>query len=212
MSIDLGFPPTASLRHRPSRTRIAGVVFCALVVSLRLSGAAQTVTATTGAVNGIVTDSSKARDSRRDGQPVGAVVDGHPQPRSPTRAGAYRFSAVPPGDHTLTFELAGFGTIVRDGIHVGLGFTATVNAEMSPGAVSRSASPSAARRSSISSSTAGDDAFRQREARQPARCPRHLHGAGEHAGRRDVEDGRGWQPCPRRCRSTPRTASRRPPA
>ena len=43
---------------------------------------------------------------------------------------------MPPGDHTLTFELAGFGTIVREGIHVGLGFTATVNAEMSPGTVS----------------------------------------------------------------------------
>ena len=53
-------------------------------------------------------------------------------------AGAYRFSAVPTGDHTLTFELAGFETIVREGIHVGLGFTATVNVEMSAGRVSDS--------------------------------------------------------------------------
>ncbi len=48
-------------------------------------------------------------------------------------AGVYRFSAVPLGDHTLTFQLSGFGTIVREGIHVGLGFTATVNVELSPG-------------------------------------------------------------------------------
>ena len=41
-----------------------------------------------------------------------------------------------PGDHTLTFELAGFGTVVREGIHVGLGFTATVDVEMSAGRVS----------------------------------------------------------------------------
>ena len=35
------------------------------------------------------------------------------------QGGAYRFSAVPTGDHTLTFELAGFATLVREGIHVG---------------------------------------------------------------------------------------------
>ena len=56
------------------------------------------------------------------------------------QTGAYRFSAVPTGDHTLTFELAGFATLVREGIHVGLGFTATVNAEMSPGTVRDSVS------------------------------------------------------------------------
>ncbi len=50
--------------------------------------------------------------------------------------GGYRFSAVPTGEHTLTFELTGFGTIVREGVHVGLGFTATINAEISPGSVS----------------------------------------------------------------------------
>ena len=65
-------------------------------------------------------------------------------------AGAYRFSAVPPGEHTLTFELAGFGTIVREGIQVGLGFTATVNAEMSPGTISDSVTVSGSRRSSTS--------------------------------------------------------------
>ena len=54
--------------------------------------------------------------------------------------GAYLFSAVPPGDHMLSFELAGFRTVVSDAVHVGLGFTATatVNAELSPGAVSES--------------------------------------------------------------------------
>ena len=111
------------------------MAFCALVVfSLRLSGAAQTVTATTGAVNGIVTDSSQAHVP-------GVTVSLSGPSLMATRTvvtdagGAYRFSAVPVGDHTLTFELAGFGTIVRKGIHVGVGFTATVNAEMSPGNV-----------------------------------------------------------------------------
>ncbi len=44
--------------------------------------------------------------------------------------GSYRFPAVAPGVYTLTFELAGFNTVRRDGIQVSLGFTANVNADM----------------------------------------------------------------------------------
>jgi hypothetical protein len=54
--------------------------------------------------------------------------------------GGYRFSAVPPGDYTLTFELAGFATIVRKGIDVGLGFIASVNVELLPSGVTESVS------------------------------------------------------------------------
>ena len=46
-----------------------------------------------------------------------------------------RFSTLPVGDYRLTFELSGFGTMTRDGIHVSVGFTATVNVEMNPGSV-----------------------------------------------------------------------------
>jgi hypothetical protein len=96
---------------------------------------AQTVTATTGAVNGMVIDSTKA------GMP-GVTVTLSGASLMTTRStltdtnGGYYFSAVPTGDHTLTFQLAGFSTTVRSGIEVGLGFTATVNVMMSPGAVS----------------------------------------------------------------------------
>ena len=44
--------------------------------------------------------------------------------------GTYRFPAIPPGDYKITYELAGFSTVVREGIRVGLGFTATVNVEL----------------------------------------------------------------------------------
>ncbi|MDP1568691.1 MAG: carboxypeptidase-like regulatory domain-containing protein, partial [Vicinamibacterales bacterium] len=44
--------------------------------------------------------------------------------------GNYRFPAVPPGTYTLTVELAGFNTIRREGISIGLGFTANVNFEL----------------------------------------------------------------------------------
>ena len=110
-----------------------------VLLLVRSTSAAQTVTATTGAVNGIVTDSSQAVVPG-----VTITLSGPtlitPRTTLTDSTGAYRFSAVPTGDHTLTFDLAGFGTIVREGIQVGLGFTATVNVEMSPGNVRDSVS------------------------------------------------------------------------
>jgi hypothetical protein len=91
---------------------------------------AQSVSATTGSINGKVADSS------------GAVLPGvtvsisSPAMQGIRTAatgddGSYRFPAVPPGDYTITYELSGFTTVRREGIRVGLGFTATVNAELS---------------------------------------------------------------------------------
>jgi Carboxypeptidase regulatory-like domain len=42
-------------------------------------------------------------------------------------AGIYRFPAVPPGEYSLTYELAGFGPVKRDGVRITLGFNAQVN-------------------------------------------------------------------------------------
>ncbi len=99
--------------------------------------AAQTITATTGAVNGIVTDSSKAVvpgvTVNLSGPALITV-----QTTATDEAGAYRFSAVPPGDYAMTFALSGFATVVREGVHVGLGFTASVDAELRPGGVTES--------------------------------------------------------------------------
>ena len=47
-----------------------------------------------------------------------------------SETGNYRFPAVPPGDYELTFELAGFNTLKREGIAITLGFTANVNVEL----------------------------------------------------------------------------------
>ncbi len=44
--------------------------------------------------------------------------------------GLYRFQALPPGLYTLIFELAGFGTLQREGVQLTLGFTATIDAEL----------------------------------------------------------------------------------
>jgi hypothetical protein len=47
-----------------------------------------------------------------------------------SETGNYRFPAVPPGTYTLTYELAGFNTVKREGIQIALGFTATINLEL----------------------------------------------------------------------------------
>ena len=42
----------------------------------------------------------------------------------------YRFPALPPGEYSLVFAREGFTRVNRDGIYVGLGFTATVDVEL----------------------------------------------------------------------------------
>ena len=52
--------------------------------------------------------------------------------------GAFRIPSLPPGEYTVKFELTGFGTVIREGIRVGVGFTATVNTEMNLASVAES--------------------------------------------------------------------------
>jgi hypothetical protein len=111
------------------------VAVCALTGGAAASAGAQTVTTTTGAVSGLVIDASK-------GVVPGVTISlsgpalMRVEAATSDQSGAWHFSAVPPGDYTVTFELAGFGTIVREGVHVSVGFTATVSAELVPGGVS----------------------------------------------------------------------------
>ena len=131
------------MRHASAGNWVVALVLCVIAGSGGASAEAQTVTATTGAINGVVTDSTKAVVPD-----VTVTLSGPSLMTARTGvtddAGAYRFSAVPLGDHTLTFQLSGFRTIVREGIHVGLGFTATVSVELRPGPVDDSVTVSGA--------------------------------------------------------------------
>src|SRR5439155_25113858 len=116
-------------------TRVTRTVLLAFALALPATAAtAQTVTSTTGAINGAVIDSTKAV------LPGVTVTLSGPALMGTNAAvtdqnGSFRFSTLPVGDYRLTFELSGFGTMTRDGIHVSVGFTATVNVEMNPGSV-----------------------------------------------------------------------------
>lgn len=95
---------------------------------------AQSITAMTGAIHGVVTDSSKSVLPGVSVDLTGVALLTS-QTAITDERGQYRFPAVPPGTHTLTFRLVEFSTVVREGIDVALGFTATVDIEMRPGAV-----------------------------------------------------------------------------
>jgi Carboxypeptidase regulatory-like domain len=111
---------------RPS-CRALGILV--LLLALPAALAAQTVSATTGAMNG------RATDKTASVLPGVTVTIASPALMGTRTAitgddGTYRFPAIPPGDYSVTFELSGFASVVREGIRVALGFTATVNAEL----------------------------------------------------------------------------------
>jgi hypothetical protein len=83
----------------------------------------------TGTIQGRVTDAQGAV------LPGVTVVASSPsmlgqQTAVTSETGNYRFPAVPPGNYTLSYELAGFNTLRREGVQITLGFTATLNVEL----------------------------------------------------------------------------------
>jgi len=102
--------------------------------------AGQTVDTTAGAINGQVTDTS---GGLLPGVTItissDAVIGGRGSRTAVTdKEGFYRFQALSPGDYSLVFTLEGFRTLNRQDVHVGLGFTATVNVELDIAALKQS--------------------------------------------------------------------------
>ena len=89
-----------------------------------------------------------------------------------------------PGEYTVKFELAGFGTVIREGIRVGVGFTATVNTELNVASVAESVTVSGQSPVVDVTNTTVATRYDTETARQPAGRPRLLGGAGADAGRR----------------------------
>jgi hypothetical protein len=132
-------PASSPRQVRSVATKEGSMVWCrvrvpvllTLIAILVIAGAAaaQTTSATTGAINGRVTDSTGAV------MPGVTVTVSSPSMMGTRTAvtdpdGQFRVTAVPPGDYTLLFELTGFTSIRNEGVRISVGFTATVNAEM----------------------------------------------------------------------------------
>src|SRR5438105_981976 len=124
--------------------RRLAALLCLLFFVIAASVArAQTVSTTTGAINGTVTDTTHAVLPGVTIALSGPAVMGAPTTVT-DQNGFFRLPSLAPGDYQLTFELSGFGPVTRVGIHVSLGFTATGNAEMSPGSVAETITVSGA--------------------------------------------------------------------
>ncbi len=93
--------------------------------------------AITGAIRGVVSDSSGAVLPN-----VNIVADGpalmHPRTLTTDVAGNYLFDALPPGTYKLTFTISGFRPEARSNIVITAGFTATVSPGLSVGASQQS--------------------------------------------------------------------------
>ncbi len=115
------------------------VSLLAAAIALCSAGAAsgQTVSTTTGAINGKVTDTTGAV---LPGVTVSITSPSMQGTRTDVTKedGGYRFSAIPPGEYQVTYELSGFERVIRQGLRVGLGFTATVNIELRVASLSES--------------------------------------------------------------------------
>ena len=61
-----------------------------------------------------------------------------------SETGSYQFPRLPVGIYRLKFELAGFRTLVREGIHVDLGFNVQINVKLEPSGVSETVTVSGA--------------------------------------------------------------------
>jgi hypothetical protein len=123
-------------------SRCLAVTSSLSIIAITATAAPQTAGKTEGAIVGAVTDKSQAA------VPGVKVTLGGPQVMgvrtvATDESGTYRFPALAPGDYKLTYELAGFTTETREGVHISLGFTATVNVELAVGAETQSVTVSA---------------------------------------------------------------------
>jgi carboxypeptidase family protein len=100
------------------------------VVSVAGSAFAQGGAGSTGTIQGQVVDESGAVLPGVNITASGpSLIGTHTAVTS--NEGRYRFPGLPAGSYKLTFELAGFGRVVRDDVRIGIGFTASVDTRMS---------------------------------------------------------------------------------
>lgn len=126
-----GLEPPLERDDRPAGYWRAGLVFSLLTCfALHAStGAAQTVAATTGAINGAVTDSTRAVLPDVTVVLTSVALMGTRTTKT-NGDGLFRFPALAPGQYTLEVTRDGFNAVRREGIYVSVGFTATVNVEL----------------------------------------------------------------------------------
>jgi hypothetical protein len=112
--------------------RIAALTVAAVLTCLSTEAFAQAIGST---VTGVVRDTSGAVLPGVTVEAASPALIEKVRSTITDAEGLYRLVDLRPGDYTVTFTLPGFNTFVRDGMTLPANFTATVNAEMSVGAL-----------------------------------------------------------------------------
>ena len=116
---------------------VEGLGLCFLVLTFAASTSAQVASTSEGAIVGTITDPSGAAIPSVLVTLSGAEVMGLKTVTSDAN-GFYRFVALTPGDYKLAFRAQGFISQSREAVHIALGFTATINVQLTVGEVNES--------------------------------------------------------------------------
>ena len=119
------------INHLARRAIVLGLV-CSVLLAAAVEAASQTASTTTGAISGTLADGTGAV---LPGVTItlssdALIGNGGTRTTVTNGEGLYRFPALPPGQYTLVFTLEGFRTVKREGIYIGVGFTATIDATL----------------------------------------------------------------------------------
>ena len=109
--------------------RVFRIAVFALVAAVSLPWLAVAQTET-GTITGTITDSSNAVLPGVTVTVSSTAIIGGSRTTTTGNSGAYQFIALPPGTYNLKFDLAGFGTVTREGIRITSNFVAKVDASL----------------------------------------------------------------------------------
>jgi hypothetical protein len=105
------------------------------LATLFLAAAAATAMAQSGGASATGSIQGRVHDNSGAAMPGVTVTVSGPsmigaQTAVTSSEGVYRFPGVPAGVYRVAYEMPGFSTLVREGIRVGIGFTATLDVEL----------------------------------------------------------------------------------
>src|SRR4051812_46421193 len=104
-------------------TSTVGLVLALFLVTPSIAFAQASIT-------GIVRDTSGAVLPGLPIKPAGAALIEKVRTATPDNNGQYRIVDLRAGDYTVTFTLAGFSSVKREGVALEGAFTATINADL----------------------------------------------------------------------------------